>query len=1252
MSRRYTRRGTALLLVLALLVSMLGAALPVLQKSGAASGTFAAAYTALLEKAPVAQADLERDPYGLCRLVVTGYGGKDYGAVAAAVTDGLAILQYDTPLAARKAAAQLAQDGATAEPDSLCQLETDTNLTGNLCPWAGEMVGTIAFCARRQIPGHRVVIAQIDTGFMLDHPALQGRLVSDGIDLSGDGRANAAYDTRQRGATYWHATAVASVLAGNTDENVKILPYKVVRFGTDTCAASAVLAAMEDAVAKGARVLNMSLSTSQNRAGFAAMMDKAAALGVAVCCSAGNVGAQISNRYPSALPQAITVSAVTADKTVAGFSNYGDLVDYCAPGSHITVATMDSGGAPAATTASGTSLSCPYGAACCALLLSLHPDLTLDQLNALLQGSAEDLGDPGFDPIYGNGLLRLDNLTQTGTTGNLTYTLTLPEGTLALTGTGDGADYDRAAATPWALWAEELQQITVADTVTGLGNFTFSGCQSAVFTLPETLQRLGAYVFENCKGLHTITLPRNVVQVGTGAFSGCSDLTVRGWRNTPAPRAAAAAGAAFLPLGCVHNYVCQILRPTDTDPGSLTYTCAVCGNTYTEPYAEPQVLGSGSCGRGVNWTCYATGQLEITGAGRLSAYSSSAAPWAAYADTVSSVFIGQGVTGVTGYAFADMRRVTAFSVAGDDYTVAEGVLYSGDGTELICYPGGRVATDFTIPNGVTAVYAAAFLSAWQLQQVESASAALTVTADGLLYGKNGHTLWMALPQFHQDTLVLRRAVLIAGGAFLLNHTLRTVYATAAVSVEPHGLGTAFSDGFVRRALTVYGLPGSVLETYCGTAISFYPVNSGACGAETTWQYDLDTAALTISGSGPVADFAADVAPWALFDAEIRQVTVEDGVTALPESSFANCTGLTRVTLGSSIEKMDANWFAHCRDLTDLTVTATDTVFPAAAFAGVGDGLTLYGYYDTSVMDYARQHGLTFVALGCLHRIYTDSGSAPTCTAGATHSRTCARCGTEETNILSPTRPEGHFVKGTVTDKTGAPLENISVSLDGTPVAVTNENGVFLFEGVPCGNYTLTFCGDGCVPRSVPLSVSGGNTTAPAAVLLLVGDLNGDGYVNARDDVLAQRQEVSPSDGANLSVNRVLPEVTLDRIYGVQAKIGVLYIRQSAEENGAYRRQFEVNVRAFNEYRVVDCGFLYGKNMAETDLVPERVGATNAQGYAVKRMPAACTPGRKVLLYGSSSATGQVSARFYITYTNGVMTKTYLSEVCTYDYDEA
>ena len=165
----------------------------------------------------------------------------------------------------------------------------------------------------------------------------------------------------------------------------------------------------------------------------------------------------------------------------------------------------------------------------------------------------------------------------------------------------------------------------------------------------------------------------------------------------------------------------------------------------------------------------------------------------------------------------------------------------------------------------------------------------------------------------------------------------------------------------------------------------------------------------------------------------------------------------------------------------------------------------------------------------------------------------------------------------------------------------------------------------------------------------MGDLNGDGYVNARDDVLAQRQEVSPSDGANLSVNRVLPKVTLDRIYGVQAKIGVLYIRQSAEENGAYRRQFEVNVRAFNEYRVVDCGFLYGKNMAETDLVPERVGATNAQGYAVKRMRGAVLPCRPQRLPQSRQAQG-AAVRFLLCHRAGERPVLYHLYQRRYDQD--
>lgn len=55
--------------------------------------------------------------------------------------------------------------------------------------------------------------------------------------------------------------------------------------------------------------------------------------------------------------------------------------------------------------ADGTSMSAPHVAAVAALVRALRPDLTADQLLALLAATATDLGTPGRDPIYGHGLV-------------------------------------------------------------------------------------------------------------------------------------------------------------------------------------------------------------------------------------------------------------------------------------------------------------------------------------------------------------------------------------------------------------------------------------------------------------------------------------------------------------------------------------------------------------------------------------------------------------------------------------------------------------------------------------------------------------------------------------------------------------------------------------------------------------------------------------------------------------------------------
>jgi len=55
--------------------------------------------------------------------------------------------------------------------------------------------------------------------------------------------------------------------------------------------------------------------------------------------------------------------------------------------------------------ADGASMSAPHVAAVAALVRALRPDLSADEVVALLASTAADLGEPGRDPVYGYGLV-------------------------------------------------------------------------------------------------------------------------------------------------------------------------------------------------------------------------------------------------------------------------------------------------------------------------------------------------------------------------------------------------------------------------------------------------------------------------------------------------------------------------------------------------------------------------------------------------------------------------------------------------------------------------------------------------------------------------------------------------------------------------------------------------------------------------------------------------------------------------------
>jgi subtilisin family serine protease len=56
----------------------------------------------------------------------------------------------------------------------------------------------------------------------------------------------------------------------------------------------------------------------------------------------------------------------------------------------------------------GTSMAAPFVAGAAALVWSKNPGWTAQQVRQRLEQTATDLGDPGFDPRYANGLINLE----------------------------------------------------------------------------------------------------------------------------------------------------------------------------------------------------------------------------------------------------------------------------------------------------------------------------------------------------------------------------------------------------------------------------------------------------------------------------------------------------------------------------------------------------------------------------------------------------------------------------------------------------------------------------------------------------------------------------------------------------------------------------------------------------------------------------------------------------------------------------
>jgi Subtilase family len=244
--------------------------------------------------------------------------------------------------------------------------------------------------------GREVLVAVIDSKVDTNHPDLAGAIAEE-YDAVGRSEQAHSHGTGMTGAIVSHRKLLGIA------PNARILAVHA--FSTTTrqspeATTRQIIAGIEWAINKGARIINMSFAGPYDPMIQLAMRN-AAAKGVILIAASGNMGAKSPPLYPAADPNVIAVTATDESDSLFTQAVRGPHLAVAAPGVDVMVP------APADTyqLTTGTSVAAAHVSGVAALLLERHPSIDARTVLEVLTSTARNLNEKGRDDLYGWGLI-------------------------------------------------------------------------------------------------------------------------------------------------------------------------------------------------------------------------------------------------------------------------------------------------------------------------------------------------------------------------------------------------------------------------------------------------------------------------------------------------------------------------------------------------------------------------------------------------------------------------------------------------------------------------------------------------------------------------------------------------------------------------------------------------------------------------------------------------------------------------------
>ncbi len=625
-----------------------------------------------------------------------------------------------------------------------------------------------------------------------------------------------------------------------------------------------------------------------------------------------------------------------------------------------------------------------------------------------------------------------------GTEGAISWSYDTETRELVISGTGAMTDYSAASETPWYSYAGFIKSVVIEEGITTVADYAFKSTALTEVVLPYSLTEVSSTAFGDCYSLTTVTF--------TGTQEEWDALDVQFPDSTP-------------------EVICAGKK--------------------------------GTAGSGTTWRFNGvTGEFTVSGTGTMSYYTTSnPAPWADFRDEIVTVTIEEGVKNVSSTSFYRCTSLKYVNLP-DTVTTIGGCAFEKTSIESI-----------VLPDSVTHIDNAAFRGCKLLENVKLSANLRTIEL------------------FAFDDCESLTSLTIPASVTSIVCSFKSCSSLTEIIVE---------EGNTNYVSDEYG----VLYTASFAALKSYPV------ASVRESYTVNEATETIAKNA----FS--------YNENLKTVILPEGVEKIQGDAFYSCKMLETVVIPTTVTTIgtDTDAFGNCTSLKNVTYNGSEHDWMLIYDNELKnlDGVT-YNFLSqaengghpyeliTDIEPTETQHGEKAYSCSCghsyselLHNYIVDPNMPevpPTCGSNGKRYYICTVCGDEDAEMLEKTGEHKHVmnritkmptattrgvkegsciycgsVKGERIESTGFEW-NESMIIDFLTYTVTGLNpGMTSFDEITsivkinhAWTYEMPYSRLGTGSKAILMNE---NEPVQEYTVLIYGDINGDGFYDGQDAVIA------------------------------------------------------------------------------------------------------------------------------------------------------